>query len=279
MVLYFNLARKDEARVAWQELLTINPNATAPGGKPLKDMVRELYGDQDLIATEAALKSAISALNDNKYDSAKMILMKVIQDVNISTKHKAMAYYLYSMTEQNPDEAIIYCSKAAELDSTEAHLFFERLGGLYHEKKDYAKSLEMLDKAISISPLRAVALSMRGGVYREMGNIDKALADFDKAISLEPTIAIFYVRRGIARFLANQQDGALTDFTTAISKRVTESSQGICYYYMAKIYLQKNDYTNAKTLYQSALQHLADEEKKVEVQRILKQITLEEKWK
>lgn len=42
VVLFFDLKRKDEGRKAWQELLVLNPQAKAPDGKPLKDMLRDL---------------------------------------------------------------------------------------------------------------------------------------------------------------------------------------------------------------------------------------------
>lgn len=42
VVLYFDLARKDDARKSWQQLLEINPKATTPDGKLVQDMLRDL---------------------------------------------------------------------------------------------------------------------------------------------------------------------------------------------------------------------------------------------
>lgn len=42
VVLFFDLKRKEEGRKVWQELLVLNPQAKAPDGKPLKDMLRNL---------------------------------------------------------------------------------------------------------------------------------------------------------------------------------------------------------------------------------------------
>lgn len=42
VVLFFDLGRKDDARKAWQQLLDVNPQAAAPDGKPVKDLLREL---------------------------------------------------------------------------------------------------------------------------------------------------------------------------------------------------------------------------------------------
>ncbi|MDR3042856.1 MAG: tetratricopeptide repeat protein [Desulfovibrio sp.] len=42
IVLYFDLERKDDAMKAWRELLAINPDAKAPNGQPLKEMIQSL---------------------------------------------------------------------------------------------------------------------------------------------------------------------------------------------------------------------------------------------
>lgn len=42
IVLYFDLERKDEAMKTWRELLAINPDAKAPNGQPLKEMMQSL---------------------------------------------------------------------------------------------------------------------------------------------------------------------------------------------------------------------------------------------
>lgn len=42
VVLFFDMGRKDEARNVWRQLLEVNPDALAPDGKPVKDLLREL---------------------------------------------------------------------------------------------------------------------------------------------------------------------------------------------------------------------------------------------
>lgn len=42
IVLYHDLDRKEEAIAAWEDLLRINPSATAPGGQPLSAMIQQL---------------------------------------------------------------------------------------------------------------------------------------------------------------------------------------------------------------------------------------------
>ncbi len=42
IVLYFDLGKKAEAKEVWQKLLQLNPNAKAPTGQTLQEMLREL---------------------------------------------------------------------------------------------------------------------------------------------------------------------------------------------------------------------------------------------
>lgn len=236
-----------------------------------------LYGTPCFAGTVDELNAAIKALNKNQPEHAKGVLFKIVQNADAGAEHKGLAYYLLSFTEKNSDDAIIYCNKAVELVPDDSR-FFERLGSLYHQKKLYAKALEMLDKAISITPINAMAFSLRGVAHRDMGSLDKALSDMDKAISLNPSVGVFYVRRGVARFLANQQDAALEDFAAAVERRVPQPLKGICYYYSAKVHQNKNDHAKAKSLYQSAVRHLTEEEKLLDAQRMLEQIEAAEKW-
>lgn len=42
IVLIFDLGRSEDGLQAWQELLTVNPNALAPNGKPIRDLIAEI---------------------------------------------------------------------------------------------------------------------------------------------------------------------------------------------------------------------------------------------
>lgn len=42
IVLYYDLGRKEEALETWKKLLQINPNAKAPSGDPLSELLKEL---------------------------------------------------------------------------------------------------------------------------------------------------------------------------------------------------------------------------------------------
>ena len=42
VVLFFDLGHKDDARRVWRQLLAVNPNAKAPDGRAVSDMLKTL---------------------------------------------------------------------------------------------------------------------------------------------------------------------------------------------------------------------------------------------
>ena len=43
IVLYYDLKRKDEAEAAWRKLLAADPNAHAPDGTPVSELIKHLH--------------------------------------------------------------------------------------------------------------------------------------------------------------------------------------------------------------------------------------------
>lgn len=223
------------------------------------------------------LNTAIRAMKGNQNSAAIQLLTKVIQDINASNEHKAQAYYLYSMLEKDPAEAIVYCSKAIDLSPNDSR-YYEKLGVLYYQTHDYENAIKNLDKAISITPISAEAYSLRGLAYRDLGNIEKSLFNLDKAISLNSNVGVYYARRGVARYQANLQDGALEDLTRALELNLAQPIQANCYFYAAKIYMNKHQYEKAKHLFKASLNILNEEDKVQEAKKLLEQIRVAEKW-
>lgn len=108
--------------------------------------------------------------------------------------------------------------------------------------------------------------------------MEKALADMDKAISLDPSVPVFYARRGAARFLAHQPDGALKICPKPCRARLCPETRANCYFYLAKIHMERRQYDKAKELLAASLRHLAQADKKREANLLLDQIKASEKW-
>ena len=223
------------------------------------------------------LNAAIRAMKGNQNSTAIQLLTKVIQDINASNEHKAQAYYLYSMVEKDPAEAIVYCSKAVDLSPNDSR-YYEKLGVLYYQTRDFENAIKNLDKAILLTPISAEAYSLRGLAYRDLGNVEKSLFNLDKAISLNPNVGVYYARRGVARFQANLQDGALEDLTKALEFNLAQPIQANCYFYAAKVYMNKHQYDKAKQLFKASLNIMNEEDKVQEAKKLLEQIVVAEKW-
>ena len=84
------------------------------------------------------LNAAVKALERGQPERARDLVKVVINDVHTSNEYKAMAYYLYSLPEKNPQEAITYCAKAAELAPDNGR-YHEKLGILYFQAQQYEK--------------------------------------------------------------------------------------------------------------------------------------------
>lgn len=83
----------------------------------------------------------------------------------------------------NLDEAIRFYSKAIDLKSDSAALFFVR-GRAYKEKGLLDNAISDLTRAISLKPRYAEAYNHRGVTYIGKGQKQPAMADFKKACEL-----------------------------------------------------------------------------------------------
>ncbi len=109
----------------------------------------------------------------------------------VSPSGKGFDYYLsqggLSLTEGNPDKAIIQLKEAVSLnpDSPKAH---NLLGIAYFQKKNYASAKKEYEKALELSPSYAQAYSNLGSACFMLQELARAEEMFKKAISLSPNL-------------------------------------------------------------------------------------------
>jgi len=84
-------------------------------------------------------------------------------------------------------------------------------------KFDYAGALELIDRAISLSPDNAIAQSNRGNILKEVYRFDEALISLDKAIELQPDYAEAYNNKGNVLQDLHRYEEALQWYDKAIS--------------------------------------------------------------
>jgi tetratricopeptide (TPR) repeat protein len=172
--------------------------------------------------------------------------------------------------QDNP-KAIEYYSKAAQYDSKNASLYWER-GKLYDQEQEYGKARADYQEAIKLSPglkgkvepvLKKIASYLdqdakiyedKGKDYLSNGELPKALEYYTKALESNPEYVEVYVKRGLVYQMLGQYDKAVQDYSEAISLRRSEPQY---YFYRAVSYQYLGDYPKALTDLQQALNYNA----------------------
>jgi tetratricopeptide (TPR) repeat protein len=90
------------------------------------------------------------------------------------------------------------------------------LGVIFWQTRQLERAVELIDKAIKISPNNAAFYSNRGNALKELEQFDAAIADYDKAIQLKPDYADAYSNRGLALQDLKKFDAAIASYDEAI---------------------------------------------------------------
>ena len=83
------------------------------------------------------------------------------------------------------------------------------------EHPDFKGSISDFNKAIEITPDKAMAYNDRGKSRENMGDFPGSIDDYSKAIELDQNLALAYVNRGKLRIKLNQKSEACMDFKKA----------------------------------------------------------------
>ena len=90
------------------------------------------------------------------------------------------------------------------------------LGVIFWQTRQLERAVELIDKAIKISPNNAAFYSNRGNALQGLKQFDAAIASYDKAIQLKPDYADAYSNRGFALQGLKQFDAAIASYDKAI---------------------------------------------------------------
>ena len=90
------------------------------------------------------------------------------------------------------------------------------LGVIFWQTRQLERAVELIDKAIKISPNNAAFYSNRGNALQGLKQFDAAIASYDKAIQLKPDYADAYSNRGLALQGLKQFDAAIASYDEAI---------------------------------------------------------------
>jgi protein O-mannosyl-transferase len=109
-------------------------------------------------------------------------------------------------------------------------------------KQNYQKSIELLNKALTISPGYINAYFDRGVSYGHLQNYTQAIADYTKTIELKPDYADAYLNRGAAYDVLQQWKNALGDYSAALKYK---PKSAIAYLNRGSLYIQLEQWLEA----------------------------------
>ncbi len=90
-------------------------------------------------------------------------------------------------------------------------------GVAYCKNGDFAKGVELFDRALAVSPNDLVALSNRARALSRIERLEDSLIDFEKLVDLQPTNAQFVGDYAVALHLNDRNDDAAEAFDKALS--------------------------------------------------------------
>lgn len=203
------------------------------------------------------LNNAIALYKKNQDSEAYQILKNLISDQYAQNNIKSTAYYLLAIREKNKEDALLYVSKAIELDPASGKNY-ELKGTILYGMKKFNESAEFFTKAIETNPTDDKLYSMRGMAYRDAGNFEKAMPDLKKSVELSPRNALYKMRLGKALFLMRNYQDSIDVLQDALPLIQNKNMLAECSFMIAESFYFLNDYANADDYYVIARRNTND---------------------
>lgn len=193
--LYLNINKLNEARIDFQTSIQLNPQSSDgyrgmamldSQNKNYADALREINKAIELENTEEGLKSSCYIKTKILYDS------------------------------EDYGSCIKACDLYIQFDSTVAYVYKIRAISTYMVYGAMDKSIQDLDKALSIAADDYICYYYKGSIYKDQGKYNLAISAFTKAISLNKEYALAYGVRSITYLKLNNYTSAEADINFAI---------------------------------------------------------------
>lgn len=170
-----------------------------------------LYRQQSIGDWKAAFDAIEHDLKQLAKTATSMALRTAHVATTIPTIHEAIA--LHQQGKLASADTIYRLIIAGEPRNASAlHL----LGVIAYQTGNSQASLDLINKAIEVSPNEAAFYSSKGLVLRKMGKLRPAVESYDEAISLRPDYAEAFLNRGVALQELKQLDTAAASYDSAI---------------------------------------------------------------
>jgi tetratricopeptide (TPR) repeat protein len=164
-----------------------------------------------------AINHALSSYNAGEFTEAEKICQQII-----SAKHDFFdALHLLAVVQSRlgkKDTALVSYNRALTVRPDHAQALSNR-GVTLHELKRFNEALASYDQALTVQPDHAEALSNRGVTLHELKRFDEALASCDRALTVRPDHADALSNRGNALKELKRLDEALASYDRALAMR------------------------------------------------------------
>lgn len=219
---YINMKEKEE----YEELYII----------AYRNIKKALKLSPNSLATKRAL--ALTYILLNRTSEAKAAATAALLIDPFDTQSMCV---LWQATGSRTDNPLILETLDLDPDFVMAHLV---LGEAYFTRRvKYGKSVEHLEKAISLSPEMDYAHNMLGTTLRTQGYLAKAISSYLKALKLNPTYSRAYMNLGITLYYMGKMDDTIKYEQKAISLNPWFPDT---YYYLASAQERTGNSTEAK---------------------------------
>lgn len=140
-------------------------------------------------------------------------------------------------------------SQSKKLTADELYM----VGFAFFQTENDAKAIEFYDKAMAKGLNNGSVHFYKGLSLRYLKKYDEALKEIDKSLKLEPTNQEYMNEKGIVYYSQNELDKAMLIFEEAKKLPNTFPEP---YYWVARIYHEKEDFNNALPAYYEAEKNL-----------------------
>ena len=165
------------------------------------------------------VKAGEDAFYAGNCEEAIRLYTKAIVSGELSLVQLREAYcdrgYTWWLCKSDYDKAIADYTKAIEIDSKYAGVYYDR-GDVWYDKGDYDKAIADYTKAIEINPKFIASYKHRGDAWRKKGDYDKAIANYTKAIEIDPNPKYAAAYDSLAWLMATCPDGRYRDGKRAV---------------------------------------------------------------
>ena len=161
------------------------------------------------------LQQAIQAFQSGNYDSADLMLKKILQ-VDAKNFPALHILGLIKASQSNYKEATDYLARAARIQSNDASLQYNLAKALSDSGND-KDALVHHKKAVTLAPNNPDAWINYGLSLFNLGRYDEALAHYDKSLSLKPDYAEAWSNKGASLHELQRYDEALAHYDKSLS--------------------------------------------------------------